>query len=287
MSHARLKYGIEYDPLREKRDEPSGTGWIVVVILIVVAISFVTTLVGRIGSSQKEDTQDDDAIVIAGGAADSEAAPKGLPASPIEIGGLSGRSPKVRSLLMRLEKASRDGDLEMQVSTIEQIRSMSGGDAADIADELLPRLGQLNMSRLFDYKNPQWVARVKVRDGDTASRIAREHGSTLLSLKKLNGWDDSATLVIGKEIAVMNHPRFYIVLHLRMRALDLFLNGKMFKRYLMPGETEAIKLAPGDYRTPANIVEFFRRYGIQLPKRDVDEINMLVPRNVPFNVSAT
>ena len=59
------------------------------------------------------------------------------------------------------------------------------------------------------------------------------------------------------------------------------------KRYLMSGETEAIKLAPGDYRTPANIVEFFRRYGIQLPKRDVDEINMLVPRNVPFNVSAT
>ena len=186
-----------------------------------------------------------------------------------------------------MEKASQDGDLEMQVSTIEQIRSMSGGDAADIADELLPRLGQLNMSRLFDFKNPQWVARVKIRDGDTASRIAREHGSTLLSLMKLNGWDDSATLVVGKEIAVMNHPRFYIVLHLRMRALDLFLNGKMFKRYLMPGAAETIKLAPGDYRTPANIVEFFRRYGIQLLKRDVDEINMLVPRNVPFNVSAT
>ena len=77
MSHARLKYGIEYDPLREKRDEPSGTGWLVVIVLIVVAVSFVITLVGRIGSSQKEDVQDDDAIVIAGGAADAEVTPKG------------------------------------------------------------------------------------------------------------------------------------------------------------------------------------------------------------------
>ena len=287
MSHARLKYGIEYDPLREKRDDPSGTGWIVVVVLIVVAASFVTTLVGRIGSSREESAKADDSIVIAGGAANVEDAPKGLDPSPIEIGGLSGRSPKVRSLLMRLEKASQDGDLEMQVSTIEQIRAIGGGDAADIADELLPRLGALNMSRLFDFKNPQWVTRIKVRDGDTASRIAREHGSTLLSLKKLNGWDDSSTLVVGKEIAVMNHPRFYLVLHLRMRSLDLFLNGKIFKRYLIPGEADTIKLAPGDYKTPANMVEFFRRYGIALPKRDVDEINMLVPRNVPFNVSAT
>lgn len=285
MSHARLKYGIEYDPLREKRDEPSGTGWIVVVVLIVVAGSFVTTLVRRIGSSSEERTAEDSITISA--AEDGAAALGGLPSDPIEIGGLSGRSARVKSLLLRLEKAAQDGDLEMQVSTIEQIRSMGGGDAADIADELLPRLGALNMSRLFDLKNPQWVARVKVRDGDTASRIAREHGSTLLSLKKLNGWDDSSTLVAGREIAVMNHPRFYMVLHLRMRALDLFLNGKMFKRYLMPGEAGEIKLAPGDYRTPANMVEFFRRYGIRLPKRDVDEINMLVPRNVPFNVSST
>ena len=65
MSHARLKYGIEYDPLREKRDDPSGTGWIVVVVLIVVAASFVTTLVGRIGSSREESAKADDSIVVA------------------------------------------------------------------------------------------------------------------------------------------------------------------------------------------------------------------------------
>ena len=288
MSHATLKYGIKYDP-RGANDDSSGVGWIVVAILVVVAVSFVITLVGRISSAP--DKSNDDQIVLESAEPQpthEEIPPPSLSAGEtIEIAGFSQRSPKVKSLLMRLEKAAEEADLEMQISTIEQIRAIGGGDTADLADELLPRLGALNMSWLFDKKNPQWVSRVKVRDGDTASRIAREHGSTLLSLCKLNGWSKTAKIVVGREIYVMNHPRFYLVLKLRTRVLDLYLNGKVFKRYLMPDGTNSVKLTPGDYRTPANIVEFFRVSGISLPKCEVDEINMLIPRNVPFNVTSS
>lgn len=287
MSHATLKYGIKYDP-RGADDDSSGVGWIVAVISVVVAVSFVVTLVGRMSSAPETGDVVPIEPEVPAPPADEEKADLSLAVQePIEIAGFSTRSPKVKSLLMRLEKAAEDGDLEMQISTIEQIRAIGGSDAADLAEELLPRLGALNMRWLFDKKNPQWVAKVKVRDGDTASRIAREHGSTLLSLCKLNGWAKTAKLAAGREISVMNHPRFYLVLNLKDKVLDLYLNGKIFKRYPMPDGTGSVRLAPGDYRTPANIVEFFRASGISLPKSDVDEINMLIPRNVPFNVASS
>ena len=173
----------------------------------------------------------------------------------------------------------------MQISTIEQIRSIRSPDAVDLSEELLPRLGQLNLSWLFDKHNPQWITKVKVKSGDTASRIASEHGSTLASLMRLNGISDVHRLAVGNELVVMNHPRFYLVLHMRLRAIDLYLNGKIFKRYFLLGEANGIKINPGDYKTPANLGDYFKQVNIKLRSDDLEELNMLVPRNSRFNVS--
>jgi hypothetical protein len=172
----------------------------------------------------------------------------------------------------------------MQISTIEQILALRTADAADVADELLPRLGQLNLSWLFDRNNPQWVARIKVKSGDTASRIASEPGSTLASFMKLNGLTDATRLVVGREMKVMNHPRFYLVLRSRLRAVDLYLNGKIFKRYFIVDGAKNALVKPGDYRTPANLTDYFGRCGIELREDDMKELDMMVPRNTRFMV---
>lgn len=144
--------------------------------------------------------------------------------------GLSKRPPKLRNLLMRLEEAEKRHDIEMAITAIESIRALPGSPAADLDNALARRLGVLNMRRLFVLKSAQWVTMVVVKRGDTASRIASEHGSTLASLSKLNG-EKISPLLIGQKLTVLNHPRFNLAVHRRMRTADLFLNGKFFKRY--------------------------------------------------------
>lgn len=284
MSLTRLKYGIETDSRDDRNNEHRGLGWIVVAIVVVAAISFIITVLGRISSgSEVTEKPEESVITIDEDVKKAPPALKNVP--PVEIDGFEGRSPKVRSLLMRLEKAAESGQLEMQISTIEQIRALRGAEAADIAEELLPRLGQLNLSWLFDKNNPQWVTKVRIKSGDAASRIASEHGSTLASLKRLNGLSDAHRLVVGRELKVMNHPRFDLVLRIRLKAVDLYLNGKIFKRYFLPDDSDAVTLKPGNYRTPANLIDYFLRNGIKLRAVDLEELNMLVPRNSRFNVS--
>lgn len=285
MSLTRLKYGIETDSKERNNDHP-GLGWIVVAIVVIAAISFIITVIGRISSASDEpQSATIPAVTIKEPEKKPSTALKDVP--PVEISDIDGRSPKVRSLLLRLEKCTESGELEMQISTIEQIRDMHAADTADIAEELLPRLGQLNLSWLFDKNNPRWVAKVKVKSGDTASRIAAEHGSTLSSLMKLNGISDAHRLKVGSELKVMNHPRFYLVFRMRLRALDLYLNGKIFKRYFLTGNSEDARIEPGDYKTPANLGDYLRRVNLKLRHDDIEELNMLVPRNTRFNVSST
>lgn len=282
MSLTRLKYGIETDP-RDRRNESSGLGWIVVAIVVVAAVSFIVTVLGRISSeSDAVSRSEDPAPAVEAQSRKASEILSDVP--PVNIGRLEGRSPKLRSLLLRLEKCAEAGELEMQISTIEQILALRTADAADVADELLPRLGQLNLSWLFDRNNPQWVARIKVKSGDTASRIASEHGSTLASFMKLNGLTDAARLVVGREMKVMNHPRFYLVLRSRLRAVDLYLNGKIFKRYFIVDGAKNALVKPGDYRTPANLTGYFGRCGIELREDDMKELDMMVPRNTRFMV---
>lgn len=302
MSLTKLKYGVETDP-KDKYNEPSGLGWFVVAVVVVAAISFIVTVLGRIASASKEDADPDNSSVEvsgslspdgggsdsdnggrSGGRGNSATAEALKKVAPVEIGSLRGRSPKVRSLLMRLEKSAEAGDIEMQISAIEQIRGLSGADTADIADELLPRLGQLNLCWLFDRNNPEWVVRVKVKRGDSASRIAREYGSTLASFKRLNGLVDASRLVIGREVKVMNHPKFKLVLHSRLRVVDLFLNGKIFKRYFIDDSSDML-IKAGDYKTPANLTTYFRQCGIELRDDDMKELDMLVPAETSFRVT--
>lgn len=285
MSLTKLKYGIETDSMERGNDHPA-IGWFVVAVIVVAAISFIVTVIGRISSDDgMPQTPDAPAAETPEEKSASASAVTNVP--PVGMDNLAKRPPKVRSLLLRLEKCTENGELEMQISTIEQIRAIRGADTDDLAEELLPRLGQLNLSWLFDKNNPQWITAVKVKSGDTASRIAAEHGSTLSSLMKLNGISDARRLKVGSELKVMNHPRFYVVFHMRLRAVDLYLNGKIFKRYFLSDSADGVDIKPGDYKTPPNLGDYFRRIDLKLSHDDLEELNMLVPRDSRFNVSPT
>jgi hypothetical protein len=269
----RGKFGIEYNPRQNER-ESSGLGWVFVVVAFVALISLVWTLVGRARSSGSEEVKpppETENVV-------SSPSPVLPPPPPetverVDSAAIEKRPVKVRNLLMRLGEAERRRDVEMAVTTIEQIRSLPGSPAADLDNDLARRLGDLNIKWLFALKNAQWVKEVVVKRGDNASRIAAENGSTLASLARLNG-GNVERVILGSKLKVMNHPRFNLVVHRRSRTADLQLNGKFFKRYDL---TSPVTGEDGVYEIPNRIRPFWKERGIFFSMKDRSELEMLLP----------
>lgn len=294
MSLKRVKYGIEFDPGRID-PEPGSRGWIVVAAVVATAVASVAFVARLISSSSGGDDEPapisvgvrppDPALVEEDGGGEAAEQPKAPVQDAIKVSDFAQRPTRVRNLLLRLDAAAKRGDAAMQAATIEQILAIPA--AADLADMLVPRLGDLNMAMLFGEHDRRWVSETQVKSGDSASRIAQEHGSTLASMVKLNGWKDANMLRAGSRVKVMNHPKFNIVVHKKLGAVDLFLGGRLFKRYEIPEGAPGVKWQPGDYKTPSGLRDFLNRMGATLRPDDAAEIDMLVPRDTPLNITAS
>lgn len=284
MSLARGKFGIEYDP-RPARDGNSGFGWIVVLVLGVVAVSLTVALVNRFrtpapevalvpppapGEDEKDDAGDETAA----------SAPIPVPTGFAEVyKTLSSRPPRVRTLLVRLREAQERGDLVTEVATLGQLRELPGNSALDLNNLLIQRLGELNMSWLFERYNPQWVKSVKVKSGDSASRIARDNGATLESLRRLNPEKNIDHLRVGDEVRVMDHPRFYLCVYPNTRKADLQLKGRLFKRYDL---REAVTSEAGTFEPTGNLRKFLADHGVWFQLADRQELETLLPKKFTF-----
>lgn len=280
MSLSRGRYGLEWNP---RQDEPksSGLGWIVLAVGLVALVSFSVTWARRVRASAREDAASESAArppspearPLAPPAAERPAEPPPAVVPTVSRDVTEKRPPRVRNLLLRLEEAERQRDVEMAVSTIEQIRALPGSPAADLDDALARRLGTLNMKRLFERKTPLWVRQVEVRRGDSASRIAAENGSTFASFARLNG-GDVGTVRLGSKVYVMAHPRFTLVVHRRARTADLLLKEKFFKRYDLVKEPTG---KAGAYELPRGASAFWKSLGVSFRAPDQTEIDLLMP----------
>ena len=282
MALARSKYGIEYNPSAADRNRSSGgTGWFVVLALAAAAVSFAAVTVRKFRNRPAADVPKPPAAAVHARTPGENAAPPAKPAISLSDDQLVRRSGTLRSLLLRLNNAT---NLEMQVSTIESIRALPGEPAADLDDELVRRLGELNLRRLYECANPQWVREVEVRHGDTAARIAAEHGSTLASMVRLNRWSNANMLRAGAKVKVMHHPRWRFVSHKAPATAELWLNGKLFKRYYLKREPGG-NLPRGEDRTGTSFREFCRRADLVFEPGDAAEIAALLPSGTPAIVA--
>ncbi len=273
----RGKYGIEYTSQTVDK-ESRNLGWVIGAVIVVALVWLTWSLIQRPNAPVEED-----ALSIA--KVSTNTIKKVILSEPppppiVERSHFSKRSAKVRNLLMRLEEAEKMHDIEMAVTTIEQLRDLPGSPVADLDDALARRLGTLNIKRLYELKNRQWVETVIVKRGDSASRIANEHGSTLASLAKLNG-GKIERIYIGQKLEVMNHPRFQLIVHRRARTADLQLNGKFFRRYDL--KTKPKKEA-GAYELPESKRAFLAEE-IGFEMKDREELVTLLPIGTAVLVS--
>ncbi len=268
----RGEFGVEYNPRQAER-KSSGLGWLFALVAVVATISLGWTLIARwrAASSDELPIEPPPPAEVA-----PEAPPPVASVQPpvIRPADTVSRPHALRSLLMRLEEALKSRNLELEVTTIESIRALPGSPAADLDDSLARRLGALNMIRLFDRRNEQWVRKVTVKRGDMAERIAVENGSTLRSLVRLNG-GRLPKLKRGDRLYVMDHPHFNLVLHKRAAVADLFLDGRFFKRYDLP---KALSARNGQYEAKGGFPELCRQLKLEFKSADRDELEMLLPR---------
>lgn len=285
----RGKYGIEYKP-RPKPEGSGGLGWVFLVVTAVAAVSLSLTLWNRYLAGTQDGSRPVEPPAAEARIDTAKEAVRPAPAAVETVDsprmaatddGFDRRPAKVRNLLMRLDEAERRQDLEMAVSTIEQLRALPGSPAADLDDSLARRLGDLNMRWLLAMKNAQWVVPVTVKRGDSASRIAAEHGSTLSSVVKLNG-KDVEKIIVGQTLYVMNHPRFQLIVRRRTRTADLTLNGKFFKRYDLV-DSQSDKTGAFELTVPAR--QFWKDMGVVFGQQNRAEIEMLMPAGSPVLVS--
>ena len=296
MSFARGKFGVEYSTARRDDDSSGLLPKALAVVFLVAMVSLAATLVSRRRAAVADDppapAAESGAATLPGGTPAATNSPPGDASGPglsphaaprepslpppekLQPAGDAKRPPKVRILLERLEEAENRKDVAMAVSTIEQLRSQPGNPAADLDDALARRLGTLNMLWLFGPGKSPWVVEAEIRRGDNASRIAHEHGSTLASLKRLNGGNVDK-LIAGRKIRVMDHPRFSLVVHRRARTADLSLNGKFFKRYYLDADVTG---AVGAYEVPERTRQLWKEKGISLRPADRAELEELLPR---------
>lgn len=291
MSLAKGRFGVEYDP-RRRRDGSSGPGWVVFVAVAAAAVSLCVTLVKRARPAAEPDiaiaTQPEAPATRPAEAVIAQPAPVTAVTPPppsVTTGLTTGRPSRVKNLLLRLEEAEKTGNIPMAVTTIETLRALPGEPVADLDDQLARRLGDLNERWLFELGGKQWVEEVTVRPGESASRIASSHGSTLASLVRLNTQiKDPNQLRAGVKVKVMNHPRLSLTIHKRARFADLHLNGKFFRRYDI---TEEVEGKVGVYKVEQAPRALFKTLGLAFSLRDRVALETILPKGATVIISET
>lgn len=304
---------IEYNP--DRGADPS-TGWrwtVCAVLAVAMAISFVSTrgCFSRAQEDKKTPVPPEIASVaarrtsvpavgnIAGQSAGKREpenagspAAKELPKQKKHVAisadswtsRMESRPQHERTLLMRLADAERLGELEIAVDTIEKLRKRPA--MADLDDRLARRLGVLNMQRIFSGNPVPWIAETTVRRGQTVHRIAREHGSTVAAVRRLNNIPAGTEPEPGQKLRVLAFPKAAFVVHKKTRYADLTLGGKLFKRYYVSVKDSCpAGIFPITSRSSEGPRSRFAELGIQAVPVDMQELDMFLAPGSTLTVS--
>ena len=206
---------------------------------------------------------------------------KSAPGGSREVRGLvdggETRPPAVRALLERLEAADQQGNVVLQIDTIERLRQ-NKDSVADIDDALARRLGNLNRKLFLEGKTNPWVAAYTVRNGDTVHQIAREHGATVAAVLMLNGVGDPRRLRTGQSLRVPNKLKAKLKVHTASQIADLELNGKFFRRYdVLVEKGAALGERAVTRKEGEGAKQLLEKSKVRLSDADLKEVSTMLP----------
>lgn len=299
MAFARGKYGVEYNPIGRSGDSHPFR-WLFTLLAILAAVSlFVARGCRKTIPPPVVDPPKPRATVAPVPSKPTTApTPAPTPAVPNKrtvrttspapvattqataatnwLGTAQTRPAAEAALLARLADAERLGNKRIARDTLEKLRRSSA--MADLDDQFARRLGALNAEILFTPPRGErdgWTVPVVVKRGDSAQRLAREHGTTLAAVLKLNSLKDANRIRIGDTLRMLEFPRAMLVVHAELRFADISLNGRFFKRYDV---TFPKKPSNGSYQVTRNEgpMDRFAALGLKFSQSDREELALLL-----------
>ncbi len=186
------------------------------------------------------------------------------------------RPDKERVLLERLAEAERQKNVPVAIDTIKKLYDRP--TMADLQDQLVRRLGDLNLQHLLSGTTTPWTAIVTAKRGDSRDRIAREHRTTSAAVAKLNPRIKWERLQPGDAVRVLNFPSAVLVIYKQRGYADLSLkNGQFFRRYYLTiAKTAKSAVYPIAAESGATVHGRFRELGVKIAPRDRAEIEMFL-----------
>ncbi len=186
------------------------------------------------------------------------------------------RPDKERVLLERLAEAERQKNVPVAIDTIKKLYDRP--TMADLQDQLVRRLGDLNLQHLLSGATTPWTAIVTVKRGDSRDRIAREHRTTPAAVAKLNPRIKWERLQPGNAVRVLNFPNAVLVIYKQRGYADLSLkNGQFFRRYYLSiAKTAKSAVYPIAAESGATVHGRFRELGVKAAPRDRAEMEMFL-----------
>ncbi len=186
------------------------------------------------------------------------------------------RPDKERVLLERLAEAERRKNVPVAIDTIKKLYDRP--TMADLQDQLVRRLGDLNLQHLLSGATTPWTAIVTVKRGDSRDRIAREHRTTSTAVAKLNPRVKWEKIRPGDTVRVLNFPNAVLVIYKQRGYADLSLkNGQFFRRYYLSiAKTVKNAVYPIAAESGATVHARFRELGVKAAPRDRAEMEMFL-----------
>lgn len=297
MGYTRDRFGIEFNATKRDRGEKHLLRWTLLGASVLAAVSFVSArgCAKRVHVLDFPPPEKPQVSV-----SKAENTPKAVPprAEPQKsstgasaavrtverwIAESGGRPALERTLLEKLLAAERAANVALATDTIERLRKSPA--MADLDEPLARRLGALNIQMLMSGFSTPWTATATARNGDSPYRVAREHGTTVSAVLKLNRLPpDTRKLDPGTVLRVLEFPRAALVVHRKTKQADLTLNGKFFRRYYASTGTNTV-LASVQVTREAGPRTRFGEMGIVFAPGDLDEISMFLPPGASIAVT--
>ncbi len=137
------------------------------------------------------------------------------------------RAADVQPMVQRGEVAYREGRWVEARDTL--IRAAGLTDTEEQKQQILKRVGQINIELLMSpYEQPGCIW-LEVQPGDTLGKIAKRAGTTIELLKAMNRMS-SNNIRLGRRIKVLVEP-FDLVIDKSENIATLHLGGQFFKQY--------------------------------------------------------
>ena len=287
MGYERGEFGIEFStsPGRDRQREP-GTGILAFLAVSIAAAALAFSAIRGCGETPKQASsapkpreRQNPAVPRSAGKAPEIARMEAAAISEsLETGDLarleSDGSAAARMLVGKLARLNESKDLVAAIDTIEELRSLP--DAKLAADDFLAgRLGDLNMQLLMSGRENRLTAEVEFGAGSSLSRLAREHGTTVAAIVRLNSIEDPNRVRAGRKLRVLEHPKFRLEVDSRKRRADLYLAGRFFKRYTL---LDAPFQGEREVSAKEGAVTALKNLGISTSPADRDELAMFLSR---------